>query len=178
MLVSDKFRFIYIDVPKTGSTTLDTVFKKYCSGRYINRTKTSKKHRRSIPEQYKSYKKLVSVRNPYTRILSHYYWNKKQNRLHLFNVSNFDEFLDFSVGLNKYNELENLQHDIAGWFSCARFLRPIGYDVVLKQESLETDLKQLRFIPEDIEVPKINKIKYPSWEELKTSERVEKVNLW
>jgi len=59
-----------------------------------------------------------------------------------------------------------------------KYIKSIGYNVVLKLESLQEDIAQLDFLPKDIILPIKNDNSHPAWEEVETAERREKIQLW
>ena len=80
MMVGTHMRVIYIDPPKTGSQTMDRFFKNLgCTPvQYKQFGKMVDKHQRVIPDAYKDFKTIASVRNPYRRALSYYFYDKRR----------------------------------------------------------------------------------------------------
>jgi len=64
------------------------------------------------------------------------------------------------------------------YFPMWKYVKSIGYNVVLKLESLQEDIAQLDFLPKDIILPIKNDNRHPSWKEVETPERKEKIQLW
>jgi hypothetical protein len=164
MIVCNALNLVYIDVPKTGSKTIEHILKSKYKGIHIrNNLGGQGGHRRIVPEDYKEYTRLVTVRNPYTRALSHWHYNKENknlysvtNRLGFKNVDSFDDFLDFLLFINKYDSTE-LTHNICGWFSCSKFLSLCGFDIVLKTEKLNEMFNDLWFVEKKVGLPVTNK---------------------
>ena len=82
MLISHTHKFIYFGPPRTGSTSLCSVFKSQFDGEYHYRpeldprperfmTATGRaQHQICLPTEWRDYLTILSVRNPYTRFLS------------------------------------------------------------------------------------------------------------
>lgn len=158
MIISDKYQFVYIDIPKTASTSLDKLFERHYGGRRFVTDPKFKKHSRTIPYSAKNYLRIVSVRNPYFRIASHYqhylkYWK------HGPDFRSFLEFVEYSEDVTKTYPANIKDTDIYRFFPCWKYVKPIGYDIVLHTESLDTDILKIPFISEAT-VPKLNTEKY------------------
>ena len=182
MIISDNYKFIYIDVPKTASVTLDSIFTEY-SGGYLQRPPAQSnlmtKHCRVVPEHAKYYTKIISVRNPYDRMTSFYYFSvARKVELQQMGVSTFDEFIDYCLDATIKHDGTEVNGLMYRYFPIWKYVKPIGYNVVLKLESLQEDIKGLEFLPKDIILPVKNDNSHPSWEEVENSERKEKIQLW
>ena len=182
MIVSNKNKFIYFDVPKTASLSLDNIFLQHAEGIFIRPPFTSNlsnKHCRIIPQFAKDYTKIISVRNPYDRMTSFYYFHvKRKVELQQMGISTFDEFIDYCLNVtNKYDATveDGLMYR---YFPIWKYVKPTGYDIVIKLESLREDLSKLNFLPKDIILPTENQNSHPDWEEVETPERKEKIQLW
>lgn len=170
MIICDSLEIVYIDVPKTASLSLDTFFKS--KGGQLHKHSQGLKHGRSIPPRAHSYTKVASVRNPFDRVTSFYYFRKMRNQT----SDSFDEFLDFLLKTKDYGPGYNDLNTYI-FFPICKYLQPIGYDVILKQESLEKDLKQLLGFQE-INLETKNKINRPTWGYMYNKERAEKIIEW
>ena len=182
MIISDKHKFIYIDVPKTASVTLDSIFTEY-SGGYLQRppiqSNLMNKHCRVVPEHAKYYTKIVSVRNPYDRMTSFYYFSvARKVELQQMGVSTFDGFIDYCLNATIKHDATEVNGLMYRYFPMWKYVKPISYNVVLKLESLQQDIAQLDFLPKDITLPIRNENSHPAWGEVETLERKEKIQLW
>src|SRR6056300_1253258 len=101
MIISDTYQFVYYDPPKTASTALDKFFMKYggVAQKRLNRGAVRTKHaRHQAPE---GYLRIASVRNPFKRATSYYFFQKHMphsRRVMLMNEAafeSFDTWLDF-----------------------------------------------------------------------------------
>ena len=182
MIISDKHKFIYIDIPKTASVTLDSIFTEY-SGGYLQRppiqSNLMNKHCRVVPEHAKYYTKIVSVRNPYDRMTSFYYFSvARKVELQQMGVSTFDGFIDYCLNATIKHDATEVNGLMYRYFPMWKYVKPISYNVVLKLESLQQDIAQLDFLPKDITLPIRNENSHPAWGEVETLERKEKIQLW
>jgi len=93
MIISEKYKFIILSVPKTGSTAMQHMFKVALDDevRCVYRNNTSGVKLRSIlPQQelkakvdnYDSYKKIAVVRNPWDYVVSWYAYTRRLPKEH------------------------------------------------------------------------------------------------
>ena len=165
MIVSHKYKFIYIAVPKTASTSLGTALQEYCEGEplispkllaknpdFVQEKETLppiKKHMpaRKIkklvgPKIWKEYFKFTIERNPFDKLVS-YYFMKKSDEKHSCGNS-FKEFV-----LNCKNEVRNFPKG-ANIYSLKG---EIALDYIGHFETLEKDLD---FICKKLGLPNLN----------------------
>jgi hypothetical protein len=94
MIVSEKYKFIYISNPKTGTVAAQELLLKVdsfaqqnnitlSSGEFvhINEHSTPREIYSLLPQKYKTYKKIVFVRSPYDKVVSSYFFLKNGNPL-------------------------------------------------------------------------------------------------
>ena len=105
MVISETHKFIFVAVPKTGSSSMEEALAPYQSSLsdQFNRHATCLKLQRDLPpEIWENCFKFAFVRDPYDRMLSWYFYRKRDQlkdpayqRHHLYtgNIS-FDEFVD------------------------------------------------------------------------------------
>jgi hypothetical protein len=90
----------------------------------------------------------------------------------------FDTWLDFLIENNKKDTYTQDSIEYI-YFPYWKFLEPMGYDEIIKVESLSEDLSKLPFINKKVNIPRVNSTKkYPTWQELETPERKEKIIAW
>ena len=193
MIVSDEYKFVYYDIPKTGSVSLDNYFRKNYNGYYsvspfnfLPNKRGRVKHNRDAPKGKEDFIKIASVRDPYERAVSMYFFTRKiirelQQRgakinLPGYSISyNFDEFLDFLNSNEKNNDIM-LRSSQTDYMSHEKSYH------VLHLESLEDDLKKLPFYKSDVKFPlrhenmtAINNKPTPKWKDMYNESRREKI---
>ncbi len=81
MIISKSHRFIFVAVPKTGTSSIENALQSYSAKitRRFNKHATSRKLIRDLPEgMWDDYYKFAFVRNPYDRIESWYFYRKRK----------------------------------------------------------------------------------------------------
>jgi hypothetical protein len=185
MIISDRYQFVYYDPPKTASTAIDKFFIQKYGGvaqKRLNRGAVRTKHARKPAP--KGYLRIASVRNPFKRATSYYFFQKHMphsQRVMLMNEAafeSFDTWLDFLIENNKKDTYTQDSIEYI-YFPQWKFLEPMGYDKIIKVESINEDLSSLPFVKNHVVLPKSNTTqKYPKWSELETPERKEKIIAW
>lgn len=156
MIVSHELKYVYIAVPKTGSSTMNDLLTWRFAGKYV-----APHHLTVIPKECKDYFVFTVVRNPYSRIRSLWKHARRHSNHRLHDVAVTQEFREFclwhanraiepnvqsqsieysywsdSFDLDRFNGREPSQLD---------FLSELYMHDVLKMESLETDFGRLPF---------------------------------
>ena len=73
---------IFIHIPKTAGTSVESVFKPYVRlNNLVDRHATVHEIKNKLPGVYKDYNKFTIVRNPYERMVSFYFYLKEYNEL-------------------------------------------------------------------------------------------------
>ena len=174
MLINHEIKYIYIDTPKTGSTSVENVLFKH-GFEIVYRQDKNERHNRIISPKYKNYTKIATVRNPYTRTLSQWTFNKiLKNRLDEF--ENIEQFTDWLIDIDNMYNTNEIDHDICGWFSCSKYLEKTGYDIILHQENLEEDINELEFITTPVKLDRINDSNSKEYTKLLNKNVKEKIN--
>jgi len=104
MVFSDKHKVIFIHIPKTGGSSIETSLNcKNDSSGYGTKDGKARQHytwkdyEKNYLNKYKNYYKFSIIRNPYTKVLSDYYFLKNEAKITHNNFQNksFDEYLDY-----------------------------------------------------------------------------------
>jgi len=206
MIVSKKYQILYYDVPKTGSISFDEYFKKYYEGRYVlsgrlndysdDMTIEQKlhrlKHARVPPEGTEGYVKVATVRNPFDRACSMYFFYRKfreliinlddQNALkgiYDTDVTSFDNFLDYCIEVTENSDFDDTDFSRHCCFPCHKYMgHEQSYDFI-RIEHVKEDLKKFSFYnPEHILEHHNKTDSYPRWKDLQTEERRRKIVRW
>lgn len=181
MIVSKTHKFVYFDVPKTASTSLDELFTKY-GGVLIRPPSNLAKHNRIVPDYASDYTKIVSVRNPYDRATSHYFMAiKNKTRVP---TNSFEEYLDYCISTLEYpTDTKDglIYHFFPIWKILGEWLDKVEY--VIRFEHLEEDINKIPFISRNImngyiKLPHKNKSEHRKFDEIKTPSIIEKINIW
>lgn len=139
-------KLIYIDPPKTGSTSLDNYFKRHCKGRHIKYHPSVQKHMREIPDEFSDFDVVASVRNPYTRLFSLY---KMDIRLklswHGVRLDNFDNYAQDVLNVCKSHSSDNHDQSVYRYFSCSKYLEIFQLKEFIRMEEMVLDLQKLGF---------------------------------
>lgn len=92
-MISDKHKFIFIEVPKTGTTTICfTLGEEFEAKHGVNKHQDIKQYKEAYPVKFESYFKFSFVRNPWSRVVSLY--NRKEG-IQKKNEMTFSEFVDW-----------------------------------------------------------------------------------
>ena len=179
MIILKKQKWVYIDVPKTASTSIDNLLVTEYGGepvywKAVDLPQVFNKHARlPIPTGYRSF---ATIRNPYDRIVSFWQhcWIGKTEPT----CESFEEFLGFC--LNAVNNPQGIDyHMTARLYPMYMYLEPLRVDTFVRYENLEKDLLALPFIKNVKNLLKLNAQPHrKTWEEIKTPELTEMVNLW
>jgi len=177
MIISDKYQFVYIDVPKTGSTTFDQFFsqKKFAGKTVPPENPNHKKHCRKIPTHAGNYTKVISVRNPYRRLQSLYYYHLHRLACKATKVS-VDDFLHKII--KEKDEYQNSEFTM--YLSMSEYLKPFEIttsDYVIKLENAKSDIARLPFVNGPVELPWRNASDVDASFEL-LPETIQKINHW
>lgn len=175
MPINDNYKIIFIHIPKTGGTSIELFFEmaepeNFCFYRWDrDQVEFLKKYKnysnsekinfepqhyplevlKDLIKNYNDYFKFSFTRNPYTKLLSEYYWlNSKQlNSLNDFNPKKFHDWIVsyLSILNNSHKEPQINYIDKS-------------VDFVGKYENLSTDFELLKLKLIDFS-PKLNTIK-------------------
>lgn len=105
MIISESHNFIFLAVPKTGTSSIERALARYRSPLTdrFRKHATCKRVRQELPEKFwQSAFKFAFVRNPYDRMQSWYYYRKREElanpehpRHHLYTGDKtFDQFVE------------------------------------------------------------------------------------
>ena len=164
MIINNKKKWVYIGPPKTGSTAVSYILtdgkykKNYIAedlsvnfeGKEVNGQHTPWPPKK-LKIKYNDHKVFISVRNPFSRIVSLYnHWKNGKNygRELLSKNKTLEEFI-YLVLKKSLSNNGFFHNTITDWV--------YRYDSFIKQENLNNDLKMLNIHFNDFEIPTINK---------------------
>jgi len=187
MIRNNKKKWIYIGPPKTGSTAVSYILtdgkykKNYIAeslsinfeGKEINGQHTPWPPKK-LKTKYNNHTVFISVRNPFSRIVSLYnHWKNGKNygRELLSKDKTLEEFIYLVLKKSLSNN---------GFFHTTITDWVYRYDYFIKQENLYNDLKMLNIHSNDFIIPlingKINSTDY--WKEVHNKKTIEMTIEW
>ena len=147
-MISDKFKCIFVEVPKTGSTSIRTIIGQP-SKPHLNICQIANEIER---EKFYSYFKFGFVRNPWDRAVSLY---ERKQGLQLKSKMSFDEFIEWM----KFSSATCL-HPVPHRYQLDWFVSPHGdiiVDFIGKFENLRDDWGKISLkIGANSELPEVN----------------------
>lgn len=188
MVVSDKYKFVYFDVPKTGSRSAQDTLReidknariiytgRIPSGQFLG--KNMHVHSRAVPAAAKNYTKIVTVRHPYDWIVSYFYFYKQRKlspELHTI-----DKFIDYCIRCVEEHPSNTKDIAIYRHFPVWKYMEPFGYDIFLKLEDINNEvINKLSFYPKNKKWRKDNiNDRKPPTKEVLTDELKIKIQRW
>ena len=163
MIVLNRYKAIFICVPKTGTRTIMQILNSRFGGSGIG------EHKKILPKKYKDYYTFVVSRNPYDRICSGYYSTCIRGDCDKYGFKN---------RLGKNNNLENFLIHINPIPKQIDFYRYNKIDKILEFDNLEKEFNELPFVKDYIKLPVVNSTKYdrPHWTKILNKKTIHLVN--
>lgn len=156
MIVSHKLKYVYIAIPKTGSSTMNDLLCSEFAGEYI-----IPHHLTIIPDDCRDYFVFTVVRNPYVRLKSLWKHARRHVNHRLHGVAKSQTLLEFSLWhgdrtIEPEVKAQSIEYTyLSDSFNLDRFkgrepsqldfLSELYVHEVLKLESIETDFGRLPF---------------------------------
>lgn len=138
-MVNNEYKFIFLHVPRTGGTSIESLFQANAPQRKMKSKHTSARYyRRKEKTKWNTYFKFTFVRNPWDRIVSGYEWAKA---LHTHPHHPRGSFKDWVMNMSETDRKSNLIHPQNWWIH--RELDYMGY-----YESLEENWAEVASILE------------------------------
>lgn len=137
-----KYRYVFISIPRTASSSIRDWLRKRCNGRKIG-----KDHSCLVPRRYQRCMTFAVVRDPYERCYSLWMWEAVKNGSDM----SFEEYLKFLI--------EQKDKALNTYITQDRYIRAAGVRKVLHFEDLLPSLKKLSFIGDLREFPHRRKTK-------------------
>lgn len=146
MIVSDRYNFIYIAIPKCGTNTMEAILTKYFDAHMLRPI-----YGTNIPPKHKGKILFANIRNPFHRAVSIWWagYNAESS-----DIRDFFNFAEWLAGNGN-------SHDVYPIFnSQSYFLKDLAIDYFIRLEKLKEGLMSMPFLPSDIvrniEIPKLN----------------------
>ena len=120
MLVSHSHKFIYMKVGKTASSSIQSYFEQYCQDGIIGLS-SNKEWLDMMPaltvkekvgdDVWNSYYKFCSIRDPYDKAISAFYWMKHEANLPIYHIEDerkeFEEYILHRVVVSPHRDFKS-----------------------------------------------------------------------
>lgn len=81
-MISDKYRFVFVHINKTGGTSIEKVFERRAEKKDVRfKHQPAAFYKEKFPDQFRDYFKFSIVRNPWDWLVSRYFWSRDHQRL-------------------------------------------------------------------------------------------------
>jgi hypothetical protein len=174
MVISHRKRWIYLDVPRTGSTSLS----EFLCRPELGGVQSGERHIYEIPAGSEGYFTFATVRHPYPRAVS----------LWLHFLRYYRNRVDPTASptgnwpLGRFVEEVLIERKIGPPFyqkTCHEWLDAVPrVDAILKAEELDSAVPALGLIPGPVTLPRLNGIERAPWETYYDAERRALVRYW
>lgn len=148
MIYSKEYQYVYLNTPKTASTSLADVLQTQFDGHcYYDR------HDTRLPDWSQKYFIFATVRNPYVRAVSAYRnlisirLNECWDKFHMMSMS---QYLDYEILARRKIPPRSC---IAGRIGV---YRPLELNAILHAENLQEEFNILPFVTSSVDIPKLN----------------------
>lgn len=143
MVVSKKYKFVFMCIPKTGSMAMEQILKPY-GGFYLKGKKWAR-HPNQVPSKYKDYFTFCTIRNPYDRAVSLWFsavdsWPKFKYGIVEKYGKEFVPFLNMLITPQVNSQFGGLP-----MISMSSFLGKTRIDRYLQFENLNKEIASLPF---------------------------------
>jgi hypothetical protein len=139
MIVSERYKYIYVAILKTGSSSMRGWLSLHFVGKGVPGVRY---HSWDIPREYREYFKFTVVRNPYDRMMSSYFFGKERWERGLPPPP------PLKLGMTPVEHIQTIMNIdwTSAWMSQAQYVDEIKANAVLKLEEIPDALKILPFI--------------------------------
>jgi len=155
MIVNHRHRFVYLDIPRTASNSVRAALAS------IEGSVACQRHLFENALPHRHYFVFTTVRNPYSRVFSHYMYRRTRphNNMHwLVKHWTFSEYAAWAANpdgpYRKYDD-----PPMSEW------LRPFTLNAVMRFENLHEDFHRLPFVSDRVVLQHINQAGGHEWKE-------------
>ncbi len=173
MVISHKYKYVFIGLPLTGSSTISTELCKYYDGiAILKKHSTYNDFLKIATDEEKKYFVFSCIRNPLDRVVSHYFKYKTDHKGKFSSVKNYIGFNPlYNHFKRRYNYVQDNNIDFIKFFkkfykmpySDWSILHHHQFNYVLRFENIVDDFsKVLKMLNIEIvrPLPRINKTNY------------------
>jgi chondroitin 4-sulfotransferase 11 len=165
MIISHKYKFVFIAIPKTGTQSIAEFFIRLDPETIVVPKHAKISDLNKYLKSSKDYYKFCFVRNPFDRVVSMYYqWKKplyiyKKERKYLFDLSNNNSFSEF-IRILKEDRPDFWKDEIE--FNYISIDNKLAVDFIGRFENLQEDFNKVceRLGINNSTLPKINSSKH------------------
>ena len=141
-MINNKHKFIFVHIQKTGGSSIKYALnwdgKKQNGGEHL----TVKKYEKMLKDRYKEYFVFTCIRNPWDRMVSHYFHGKRANKFKAKKFNNFNEWIKFYLTKGKKQTVEPQRY-----FTQYEYLinnqKKVDIDYIMQYENLQNDFDKL-----------------------------------
>ena len=149
-MIIEEHKAIFIHIPKNAGSSIEALFANSSFRIQPGKHDTASEIKSKFPELYESYRKFTIIRNPYDKMVSWYFFLKRNA---LENVSTNCDVIEFNEWIKDPSKFWNFNDPIS-------FLKPQHAWVdetvkIIKYENLNKELNE--FFEEEINLPIVNK---------------------
>jgi chondroitin 4-sulfotransferase 11 len=188
VLISHKYKFIFIHIQKTAGTSISSVLDPFCEDSYpsLKHWSAARIMEKFGSEIWENYFKFTFIRNPYERLLSWYNMidktrcNPNPNPFHEHIHKNTRSFSDFIAMKDGFLSRKGVPPQRISQFQILSVDDRIAVDFVGRYENLVGDFNYVCAklnIGEKV-LPHLNKYDRDDWVDCYTDEMIREVNLF
>lgn len=171
MIISPKYKLIFVTTPKSGSHTGFKLMQTY-----FDANKTEFNHNRSIPAKYKNYDTFTFVRNPYERFCALYFAcviNDKKRFVPIHARKSIEEYAEWYVSMKRMGRYirEDLTSPQTYWHRNTKIKNFIQIEEA-------QELFNIMYPELNIRMPHELKRTHATWEDVATDELSNLVSEW
>ena len=145
-MIIEEHKTVFVHIPKNAGTSIETLFENRSFQLQPYRHDNIHQIKRKFPELYKIYRKFTIIRNPYDKMVSWYFYLKR-------NLGENYEVLEFNEWIKDPSKLWHA--DDPAYFLDPQHTWVDNTVVIIKYENLDKELNE--FFGEEINLPVINK---------------------
>jgi chondroitin 4-sulfotransferase 11 len=142
-MISDRHKFIFVHINKTGGTSIEMVFEPEADQKDVRYKHASAAYyRRKFPIRFWRYFKFAFVRNPWDWLVSRYHWSR--DRQHLFDYSFAEMLTRLQNGARLADEAPWLEKEaLLPQFDRLAIRGKLAVDFIGRYESLDRDFDRI-----------------------------------
>ena len=153
--ISDLYRCMFIHIPKAAGSSIElsSIFQdqRDKTGEYVGGHKTAMEYRRLYPDKFNKYFKFTFVRNPYSRLVSAYFYLSRGGMGNSYDTEIFKKYFEHKkedfVSFCRNSLSEELIKDVVHFEPQHKFLCDDDMNILLdfigKQENFVKDAKKV-----------------------------------